>query len=251
MTRTEEREEGRTSAGPSSPTVTLGARDEVRAPLSSSFHWRVRGRPCQISAFATRLQSDPTSITIRTRSCEAFHGRARSLSPGTTVRGVGDRPVHLARDPLAARSSCRLPLLYPTAIQAFSRIRRRCGRCWTSGASFVGPAAVRLLVSWALASSASGKHTRWLSLLHLRQMYNGPLNPNPADGESGIVIYGYVPSLALGAVGVATFALAIVVHGWHLVRIRRTRTFEGLLVFGSVSSDPAGSPVRSEISHVN
>ncbi|GAA6059727.1 hypothetical protein JCM10212_000255 [Sporobolomyces blumeae] len=59
--------------------------------------------------------------------------------------------------------------------------------------------------------------------------YKGPVNPNPADGESGIVIYGYVPSLALPVVALVTFALALSGHVARAVKAKRTRTFHWLI----------------------
>lgn len=40
--------------------------------------------------------------------------------------------------------------------------------------------------------------------------YKGPINPSPDDSESRIIIYGYLPSLALGVVGVVVFAIVFV-----------------------------------------
>lgn len=67
--------------------------------------------------------------------------------------------------------------------------------------------------------------------------YTGPLNPSPAEGESVIIIYGYVPSLALPIVGVITFAIVLLANVYYLfTKGKRYRAFHGLLGFGSVSS---------------
>ena len=67
--------------------------------------------------------------------------------------------------------------------------------------------------------------------------YRGPINPNPADGEAGIIIYGYVPSKALAITGVVTFALILLVNLWYLFtkRGKGYRSFHTLLAVGSVS----------------
>lgn len=65
--------------------------------------------------------------------------------------------------------------------------------------------------------------------------YNGPINPNPKDGEAGIVIYGYIPSIALAIVGLATFAIVLGLHVWQIVKWKGTRTFHILLAVGCVS----------------
>ena len=66
--------------------------------------------------------------------------------------------------------------------------------------------------------------------------YTGPRNPNPAEGESSIIIYGYVPSLALAIVAVITFFGTLLVNSVYLkTKGRGYRSFHGLLAFGSVS----------------
>jgi hypothetical protein len=66
--------------------------------------------------------------------------------------------------------------------------------------------------------------------------YNGPINRNPGPNEVGIIVYGYWPSLALGAVGVATFGLAGVINAYYAYRKRGMfRTFSGLIAGGCVS----------------
>ncbi|KAJ9116618.1 hypothetical protein QFC20_000551 [Naganishia adeliensis] len=66
--------------------------------------------------------------------------------------------------------------------------------------------------------------------------YKGPYNPKPRplpDGEAYISIYNYVPSLALGALAAALFAVAFVGHTYLFVRGRGIRWFQGLMAFGS------------------
>ncbi|KAM0751598.1 hypothetical protein T439DRAFT_324786 [Meredithblackwellia eburnea MCA 4105] len=65
-------------------------------------------------------------------------------------------------------------------------------------------------------------------------VYSGPVNPDPGPGESRIIIYGYIPSLACGVMGVIAHAVGILFHGSHLARYPRTRLFEALILFGSV-----------------
>ncbi len=65
--------------------------------------------------------------------------------------------------------------------------------------------------------------------------YNGPVNPNPKDGEASIIIYGYVPSDALAIVAVVTFAIILAVNLYYLVKRRGYRSFHALLCVGSVS----------------
>ncbi|GAA5909692.1 uncharacterized protein JCM6883_004600 [Sporobolomyces salmoneus] len=62
--------------------------------------------------------------------------------------------------------------------------------------------------------------------------YKGPIKSNPGDGESAIVIYGYVPSLALGIVAIVTFGIALIGHLWRTVQSKQTRTFHALFVTG-------------------
>ncbi|WVR05323.1 hypothetical protein IAU60_002337 [Kwoniella sp. DSM 27419] len=68
--------------------------------------------------------------------------------------------------------------------------------------------------------------------------YKGPINPNPKDDEARIVIYGYVPSLALGIVGIITFILIGGVHAYWLFTKRWTakgrRWFHGLILIGTL-----------------
>ncbi|KAI5454006.1 hypothetical protein NCC49_004999 [Naganishia albida] len=65
--------------------------------------------------------------------------------------------------------------------------------------------------------------------------YKGPFNPKPRplpDGEAYISIYNYVPSLALGALAAALFAIAFIGHTYLFVKGRGIRWFQGLIAFG-------------------
>jgi hypothetical protein len=73
--------------------------------------------------------------------------------------------------------------------------------------------------------------------------YTGPINPNPKDGEAGISIYGYVPSLALAIVGALTFAIVLALHGWQASRWRGTRSFHILMAVGSVRACGLGARI--------
>lgn len=65
--------------------------------------------------------------------------------------------------------------------------------------------------------------------------YTGPRNPNPGPGEASIVIYGYVPSVALAVVAVITFFATFVANAWYMrSKGKGYRSFHGLLAFGSV-----------------
>lgn len=67
-------------------------------------------------------------------------------------------------------------------------------------------------------------------------VYRGPRNPNPAEGEASIIIYGYVPSLALAIVAVITFFAIFLANAIYMKRKGKGyRSFHGLLAFGSVS----------------
>jgi hypothetical protein len=72
--------------------------------------------------------------------------------------------------------------------------------------------------------------------------YNGPINPNPGPGESSIIIYSYVPSLALGVVGVITFTLIFLVNLYYLIKKRGQgyRAFHILLCVGAVRQSIRG-----------
>jgi hypothetical protein len=66
--------------------------------------------------------------------------------------------------------------------------------------------------------------------------YRGPINRNPGSGEASIIIYNYIPSLALGIVGTVTFVIALFCHLWRLIqgKGRNIRLFAGLFVLGSL-----------------
>ena len=65
--------------------------------------------------------------------------------------------------------------------------------------------------------------------------YKGPINPNPKDGEASIIIYSYVPALALGIIGVITFAVVLAAHIALAAKNRGYRSFHALLATGCVS----------------
>ncbi|GAA6017954.1 hypothetical protein JCM11491_001232 [Sporobolomyces phaffii] len=64
--------------------------------------------------------------------------------------------------------------------------------------------------------------------------YRGPVQTDPGDGESAIVIYGYVPSAALAVVAIVTFGLALAGHLWRTVRAKETRAFHALFSTGCI-----------------
>ncbi|WRT67287.1 uncharacterized protein IL334_004254 [Kwoniella shivajii] len=64
--------------------------------------------------------------------------------------------------------------------------------------------------------------------------YRGPINRNPKDDEAGIVIYGYIPSLALGIIGIIAFATVLCVHSFWLIRNKGTRSFHMLMIIGAL-----------------
>ena len=65
--------------------------------------------------------------------------------------------------------------------------------------------------------------------------YTGPINRNPGPGESSIIIYTYIPSLALGIVGVITFALILLINIYQLIKGKKgERVFHLLICIGSV-----------------
>ncbi|WVW82924.1 hypothetical protein I302_104938 [Kwoniella bestiolae CBS 10118] len=64
--------------------------------------------------------------------------------------------------------------------------------------------------------------------------YRGPINPNPKDDEASIIIYGYTPSLALGIIGIITFAICVSLHSFWLARKKGTRWFHGLILVGAL-----------------
>lgn len=54
--------------------------------------------------------------------------------------------------------------------------------------------------------------------------YSGPINPNPGPGEARIIIYSYIPSLALGVIGLVTFAIIFGINVFYLVKPPRPRS---------------------------
>lgn len=73
--------------------------------------------------------------------------------------------------------------------------------------------------------------------------YNGPVNPDPADGESTISIYGYTPDNALAAIALLTYGLVFINHLGFFARFRGTRTFYLLLMLGNVRNSPPFLPL--------
>ncbi|BGP16776.1 hypothetical protein JCM10213_002169 [Rhodosporidiobolus nylandii] len=63
--------------------------------------------------------------------------------------------------------------------------------------------------------------------------YDGPINDNPANGESSIVIYGYVPSESLATMALLCFGLVFLNHLSWLARHKPTRVFYGLFLVGN------------------
>lgn len=81
---------------------------------------------------------------------------------------------------------------------------------------------------------------------------NGPRNPNipPGDGEASITLYGYIPALALGIVGVICFILNTFPNIWFLWKGgRRYLTFHLCLIIGCLV-EAAGYAARIH-SHYN
>jgi hypothetical protein len=81
---------------------------------------------------------------------------------------------------------------------------------------------------------------------------NGPRNPNipPSDGEASITLYGYIPALALGIVGVICFILNVFPNLWCLfTKGRRYWTFHICLIVGCLV-EAAGYAARIH-SHYN
>ena len=65
--------------------------------------------------------------------------------------------------------------------------------------------------------------------------YTGPINPHPGKGDAAVIIYNYVPSLALGLAGVITFAIALLAHSYLFSRTRKFKLFQFVMILGSVS----------------
>jgi hypothetical protein len=81
---------------------------------------------------------------------------------------------------------------------------------------------------------------------------NGPRNPNvpPGDGEASITLYGYIPALALGIIGVICFVLVTIPNIWFLIKSgRRYLTFHVCLIIGCLV-EAAGYAARIH-SHYN
>ncbi|ORX37430.1 hypothetical protein BD324DRAFT_579732 [Kockovaella imperatae] len=64
--------------------------------------------------------------------------------------------------------------------------------------------------------------------------YSGPVQVPPPDGESAMWQYGYVPSLALGIVGVIVWLALAGPHLFYLFTRRGTRSVHGLFFFASI-----------------
>ncbi|OWZ66479.1 hypothetical protein AYX15_02247 [Cryptococcus neoformans] len=64
--------------------------------------------------------------------------------------------------------------------------------------------------------------------------YTGPIINPPYPGDAAFWNYGYVPSLALGVIGVITFIAVAGPQFWYFVKIRGTRSVHGLLFFSAV-----------------
>ncbi|WVQ82540.1 hypothetical protein IAT38_004669 [Cryptococcus sp. DSM 104549] len=64
--------------------------------------------------------------------------------------------------------------------------------------------------------------------------YTGPIVTPPESGNAAFWSYGYVPSLAMGIVGVITFLAVAGPQLWWFVKIRGTRSVHGLLFFAAL-----------------
>jgi hypothetical protein len=75
--------------------------------------------------------------------------------------------------------------------------------------------------------------------------YTGPMNPDPQDGEANVLLYGYVPSKALGIVGVLVFLVVFVPNVYRIFRRvnrrSKTWTFYFFLALGAVSLAPVSA----------
>jgi uncharacterized membrane protein YczE len=81
---------------------------------------------------------------------------------------------------------------------------------------------------------------------------SGPRNPNipPPDGETPITLYGYIPALALGIVGLICFILNVFPNLWSLWKKgNRYWTFHICLVVGCIVE--AGGCAARVHSHYN
>ncbi|WVQ77099.1 hypothetical protein IAR50_006782 [Cryptococcus sp. DSM 104548] len=64
--------------------------------------------------------------------------------------------------------------------------------------------------------------------------YTGPTINPPESGNAAFWNYGYVPSLALGVIGVITFLFVAGPHLWFFVKVRGTRSVHGLMFFTAI-----------------
>ena len=72
--------------------------------------------------------------------------------------------------------------------------------------------------------------------------YDGPRKSNPGPNEVGIIVYGYLPSLALPVVAIITFALTLAAQVYFSIKKPKMyRTFHILMAMGSVSPLPLPS----------
>lgn len=125
--------------------------------------------------------------------------------------------------------------LYPApSLKRFFPSRPRSG---TSSSATLGQLSQQGLVSrWNLHTQATAARST-----QILGAFAFPLSSRPTDldsvrrdGEAPIVIYGYIPSRALGCIGAIVFALAFVTHFALFLRLRGTRVFQGLLALGCV-----------------
>jgi len=63
--------------------------------------------------------------------------------------------------------------------------------------------------------------------------YSGPIRTNPPTGEAAIWLFGYVPSLAMGIVGVITMLLVAGPHAFYLFTKRGVRSVHLLFAFAA------------------
>lgn len=71
--------------------------------------------------------------------------------------------------------------------------------------------------------------------------YDGPRNANPGPGETSIIVYGYLPSLALPLVALITFAMTLAAQVYYSVKKPKMyKTFHILMAVGSVCASLSG-----------
>ena len=85
--------------------------------------------------------------------------------------------------------------------------------------------------------------------------YDGPTKSDPGPNEVGIIVYGYLPSLALPIVAIITFTLTLVAQGHYSIKKPRMyRTFHILMALGSVCPIPlsriSSSANTLDVAHV-